>query len=109
MTKVSCPSQESECPDVLDGGVVSLAGPEPDGLVAEGLDAGVELVNSSAGRVGCLWPASVAGVSLVAGGDDEPADGSGVAGWSDAGGGVVSASVVTLIDADRADVLLAAS
>ena len=82
MTKVSCPSQESEWPDVLDGGAMSLVVPEPelDGVVAEVFDAGVEVVNSSAGRAGCLWPASWADVSFVAGGDDPSVDGSGVAG-----------------------------
>ena len=99
MTNVSCPSQESEWPDVDgDEGGELLAGPETalDGVVAEGLDAGVDVVNSSAGRAGCLWLASVVDGSFVAGGDDESDGGvlsGGVAGWSD-GGGVVSAGGV---------------
>lgn len=98
MTKVSCPSQESECPDVLDDGATSFAGPEPelDGLVAEGLDAGAEVVNSSAGCTGCLWLVSVAGVSFVAGGDDESAGGFCAGVWS-AGGGVVSVGGVLAV------------
>ena len=80
---------------MLDG-VRSLEGPalELEGLVAEELGPDVVVVNSSLGRAGCLWPASV-GESFVAG-VDWPAPGSVATGVSDAGGVVSAGGVLTV-------------